>query len=51
MRIALDTNILAYAEGVNGEDRKAIATGILAGFARRRKSSCRCRLSASCSPC
>ena len=31
MRIALDTNI--YAEGVNGEDRKAIATGILAGFA------------------
>lgn len=28
-RIALDTNILAYAEGVNGEERKRIALAIL----------------------
>ena len=32
MRLALDTNILAYAEGVNGEDRKAAALDILRGF-------------------
>ncbi len=29
MRIALDTNILVYAEGVNGEDRKQRAHRIL----------------------
>ena len=33
MRIALDTNFLVYAEGVNGADRKAIATQALTGFA------------------
>lgn len=32
MRIALDTNVLAYAEGVNGADRKASATRILTGL-------------------
>ena len=32
MRIALDTNILVYAEGVNGEDRKQRAHQILAGI-------------------
>lgn len=32
MRLALDTNVLAYAEGVNGEDRRAIALDILRGF-------------------
>jgi predicted nucleic acid-binding protein len=32
MRIALDTNILAYAEGVNGADRKRTALDILRGF-------------------
>jgi predicted nucleic acid-binding protein len=30
MRIALDTNLLAYAEGVNGEERKAAALAALA---------------------
>jgi predicted nucleic acid-binding protein len=30
VRIALDTNILAYAEGVNGEQRQAEALAILA---------------------
>jgi len=29
MRVALDTNILAYAEGVNGEERKASALALL----------------------
>lgn len=33
MRIALDTNVLAYAEGVNGEERKATALLILRDFA------------------
>ena len=28
-RIALDTNLLAYAEGVNGEERRRIALAIL----------------------
>lgn len=32
MRLALDTNILVYAEGVNGEDRKSTALSILRGF-------------------
>jgi predicted nucleic acid-binding protein len=32
MRLALDTNVLAYAEGVNGEDRKTTALDILRGF-------------------
>lgn len=32
MRIALDSNVLVYAEGVNGEPRKDHATRILAGF-------------------
>ena len=35
MRIALDTNILAYAEGVNGQHRKDVALTILHGFARQ----------------
>ena len=30
MRVALDTNVLAYAEGVNGQDRKDTALLILA---------------------
>lgn len=29
MRVALDTNVLVYAEGVNGQDRKASATQLL----------------------
>ena len=29
VRIALDTNVLVYAEGVNGEDRKEIAIRLL----------------------
>jgi predicted nucleic acid-binding protein len=29
MRIALDTNVLAYAEGVNGADRRAQALGLI----------------------
>lgn len=29
MRIALDTNVLAYAEGVNGQDRKDAALQVL----------------------
>lgn len=33
MRVALDTNVLVYAEGVNGEDRRATALTILRGFA------------------
>lgn len=33
MRVALDTNVIAYAEGVNGEDRKAAALRILDDFA------------------
>ena len=30
MRVALDTNILAYAEGVNGEDMRGAALDLLA---------------------
>ena len=33
MRLALDTNVLAYAEGVNGEERRSTALDILRGFA------------------
>ena len=33
MRVALDTNVLAYAEGVNGQDRKDTALLILRDFA------------------
>ena len=33
MRVALDTNVLAYAEGVNGQDRKGIALALLRDFA------------------
>jgi predicted nucleic acid-binding protein len=33
VRVALDTNVLAYAEGVNGEDRKGAALLILREFA------------------
>lgn len=33
MRIALDTNVLAYAEGVNGQDRKDGALQVLQDFA------------------
>jgi predicted nucleic acid-binding protein len=33
MRIALDTNILVYAEGVNGDERKQRARDILVGLA------------------
>ena len=33
MRVALDTNVLAYAEGVNGQDRKDAALLILRDFA------------------
>jgi predicted nucleic acid-binding protein len=29
MRIALDTNVLAYAEGVNGAERRAQALGLI----------------------
>lgn len=29
MRIALDTNLLAYAEGVNGPQRRQIAVGVV----------------------
>ena len=32
MRIALDTNILAYAEGVNGPERRADALAVLASL-------------------
>jgi predicted nucleic acid-binding protein len=33
LRVALDTNILAYAEGVNGEDRRDAALAVLRGLA------------------
>ena len=33
MRIALDTNILVYAEGVNGEDRRILVSSILKSLA------------------
>lgn len=33
MRVALDTNVLVYAEGLNGEDRKQRAYAALTGFA------------------
>ena len=33
MRVALDTNLLVYAEGVNGEDRKLRAADVLTGLA------------------
>jgi predicted nucleic acid-binding protein len=29
LRIALDTNVLVYAKGVNGEERSAAATRLL----------------------
>ncbi len=32
MRVALDTNILAYAEGINGDDRRHQAAGVIAGL-------------------
>jgi predicted nucleic acid-binding protein len=32
VRVALDTNVLVYAEGVNGEDRKQRAHAVLDGF-------------------
>ena len=32
MRVALDTNVLAYAEGVNGEGRKRTALAILQDY-------------------
>ena len=32
MRVALDTNILAYAEGVNGEDHRRQATELVANL-------------------
>ena len=31
-RIALDTNVLAYAEGINGDDRRHQAAGVIAGL-------------------
>ncbi len=33
MRVALDTNLLVYAEGINGQDRKLRTHGVLTGFA------------------
>jgi predicted nucleic acid-binding protein len=33
LRLAVDTNVLVYAEGVNGADRKAEALNILQDFA------------------
>lgn len=33
MRLALDTNILAYAEGVNGAERRALAQAMLQDLA------------------
>ncbi|MCC7282969.1 MAG: VapC toxin family PIN domain ribonuclease, partial [Acetobacteraceae bacterium] len=33
MRIALDTNVLAYAEGVNGAGKKIVALDVLNGLA------------------
>jgi predicted nucleic acid-binding protein len=33
VRTALDTNVLAYAEGVNGTERQGAATRILSGLA------------------
>ena len=33
MRLALDTNVLVYAEGVNGEERRSAALDILRGCA------------------
>jgi predicted nucleic acid-binding protein len=33
MRVALDTNILAYAEGVNGQERRNAALAALRGLA------------------
>lgn len=35
MRVALDTNILAYAEGVNGAEQAARALAVLGRFPRR----------------
>jgi predicted nucleic acid-binding protein len=32
IRLALDTNVLVYAEGVNGKERKTTALDILRGF-------------------
>lgn len=36
MRIALDTNVLAYAEGVDGAERQIAALGILADISPER---------------
>lgn len=33
MRIALDTNVLAYAEGVNGTGQQTVATKVIRGLA------------------
>lgn len=33
MRVALDTNVLVYAEGLNGADRQQTAQAVLAGLA------------------
>jgi predicted nucleic acid-binding protein len=33
VRVALDTNVLVYAEGVNGEERKDAALALLRGLA------------------
>lgn len=35
MRIALDTNVLVYAEGVNGGDRSAMVHRLLSDFGER----------------
>ncbi len=32
MKVALDTNLLAYAEGVNGVERRAVALELVRGF-------------------
>ena len=34
MRVALDTNVLAYVEGVNGESRKRPAIDLVQGLAK-----------------
>ncbi len=32
MRVAIDTNVLIYAEGLNGRDREAAAIAVLEGY-------------------
>jgi predicted nucleic acid-binding protein len=34
MRVALDTNVLAYVEGVNGEDRQRSAIALVEALAK-----------------